>query len=1098
MQLGDSSKSRGGIRAELRRLVEIADDEETRSLVSAAELMMVTAARDRRGDLAAWIGGLREAVGDLDDMVDDLGEQRRRERLEKEARRKSMLRWFSDSSSDDEIDYKKMKIQTESLNKKFHKILQNGIGLGLQPGDRWQKQKRISEFTGDLPPLVGDVEQEKTKLINKLTSTQSPSPVIAIFGLDGTGKTTLARKVHDDLLIRSVFSNVVWVAGSRSLTEVKLLRAILKSFGGKPGETESWEQMQNMLCTMLAGAKRFLLVLDDVWGHQVRENFLEASLEAQEGSRILLTTRDETVMSRMHLGPDDIHKVHELSFPACLSLLHTSAGMDERHCDKLKQIGISIIQKCYRVPLAIKVMGGLLGTKNPTEKEWQEVINETEKWIVEGFHDATKNIYIKDIPNRNETRKIILKDIPDGMKEICVAIYLAYFNLPHHLKLCFLYCLQLPEEFVIRPQTVTQLWIAEGFIKEQDNCSPEDIAEEYYKELVVRNLLQPEVGSSDMSRCTVHDCIKSLLQPFTGDNKSTATTVTEGEQISRSFRTAIVVYKNPSSERGLEKGLKGLVNLRSLDLTGTGIRYIPKSIMRLLHLRLLNLSLTQVLELPESIQKLRHLQFLILRCCYGLQTLPKEISSLVNLRTLDLEGSAPHTALLPSLAALEELTVLHGFVVKRHNAATGKDHQNGWPIEDLRPLKSLRSLQIMNIDRVPDDCSAEEAALSRKSCLTRLELCGSATIDTQVFVPDEENVRWLSVLTALRPPRCLEYLKVASYYGKSFPDWMMHLQNLQRLVVADCKLCESLPALGQLPQLRFLTITGCHKLRTIERGTDATLVFPKLEQLDLSDMQILESFECFRDGDFPSLTKFYVENSPRLRSLLPSGHGHCKALTSMKVVGADILQTISSLPALKELVVQDCRELAMISDLPELQVLLVSDCSRLKDVKGVASLRHVHFVDRVMKNLPDWLTGQHASVLQTLTIAGTAELLGKLVPDTENWSAISNIDKVYANFPDGTLFLACNKGRLDFLMIKPVDGPQLEDPYGQAMLTKIVRVASWTGLANTVKQYFIPLTISFVFLLLATRDLILVGFFVALFAALACIAGVLASMSYMP
>ncbi|XP_052166696.1 disease resistance protein RGA2-like [Oryza glaberrima] len=1057
---GESSKG-PGLDGEFRRLVDIAD--EGVKLVNDAELRLKKRACDNPKDLAAWLRRLQSAKEDLDDALDEfrasMAAQRRRPELED--RKKSIRHWFSHSSANHEVD-KKMKITTEKLNKKFHGILQNGRELGLQP-IKLQRQSRISEFPGDLSPqytLVGDIEQEKLKLINKLTGSESTSAVIAIFGLGGIGKTMLARKVHDDLLTESAFSTVVWVNGSKSFTKKKLLRAILSSSGGKPGEAKkkSNEQIEDMLVTIL-GAKKFLLVLDDVWADQIHQDFLKVSLQAQQGSRILLTTQDEGVLRQ--IASDDIHKVNKLSFPDCWSLLCSSACLDEQDCDALTDIGITIIQKCNKVPLAIKVLGGLLGTKNPRREEWQEVISESEGWTLE--------------------------NVPDGMEEICLPIYLAYYSLPYHLKLCFDYCLQLPEGFVIRPQIVTQLWIAEGFIREQDNRNPEDIAEQYYKELVLRNLLQPEIGCFDMSKCTVHDCVKSLLQPSTKDKKSTDST--EGTKFFRSFRTAFV-YKNPSGDRGLNWliNLRSFINLRSLDLTGTCIRYIPKSLEHLHHLRLLNLSLTQVLELPESIESLSNLQFLILRCCYWLETLPEEISNLVSLRSLDLEGTTPHIV-LSRLSALEQLTALHGFIVDHNAAVPDNDHQNGWPMKELSPLNSLRSLQIMGIDRVPDESRAQEANLASKSHLTHLELCGSSTSDSQVFVPEEEQDRWLSVLCGLQPPQCLEYLKIASYYGSSLPDWILQLRNLQRLVLTDCKLCDSLPALGQLQQLKFLTINGCPKLRIIEWRTGATtkLVFPKLEQLDLSDMQALESLDRFKHGDLLSLTKFHLENSPKLRSL-PSGLGYCKVLTSMKIVGADSLQVIDNLPMLKELVVQDCRELVKISNLPVLQVLVVVDCSMLQDLRGVGDLRHVRLVDRVTKELPDWLTGHEAPLLQTFTIVGTTELLRKLVPNTKGWSAIRNMDRVYANLPDGAPFLAYNKGKPDFQMIKTIVSPQLEDPSADVILGKLVRMASQTGLADTVKRYFLPpLAIALVFLLLVTRDFTLIGVFLAFFAA--CVAG---------
>ncbi|KAM0874438.1 hypothetical protein ACQ4PT_037423 [Festuca glaucescens] len=320
----------------------------------------------------------------------------------------------------------------------------------------------------------------------------------------------------------------------------------------------------------------------------------------------------------------------------------------------------------------------------------------------------------------------------------------------------------LPDGFVIRQHVVTQMWIVEGFINEESNCSPQDVTDRYYRELVLTNLLEPEIGSLDMKRCTVHDCVRSILQSLTkhrwfGKNTRTSTIEEAGNLIS--FRT--VICKNPLADRGLDKMITGRKYLRVLDLTGTGIRHIPVSIALLLHLRLLNLSLTQITELPESIESLINLQFLVLRNCNGLHSLPEGISKLHRLQCLDLEGTAPQL-ILPNLVDLKQLTTLRGFVVN-HKIITEKD-VSGWPLEDLKHLNSLRSLQIVKIDRVLQSSRAQEAALEMKPHLTQLHLCGS-TSDMHLHVPAAEAVRLHDVLKNLRPPGCLESLKIVSYYG---------------------------------------------------------------------------------------------------------------------------------------------------------------------------------------------------------------------------------------------------------------------------------------------------------------------------------------------
>jgi hypothetical protein len=238
----------------------------------------------------------------------------------------------------------------------------------------------------------------------------------------------------------------------------------------------------------------------------------------------------------------------------------------------------------------------------------------------------------------------------------------------------------------------------------------------------------------------------------------------------------------------------------------------------------------------------------------------------------------------------------------------------------------------------------------------------------------------------------------------------VQLPSLQQLVITDCKFCDSLLVLGELPNLRLLEVSSCSKVCATERGrTGPPQAFPKLEKLHLDDMQSFESWKGFEDGDLPSLGELHLQRCPNLRSL-PSCLGHAKLLTSMLIISADNLQEIVNLLALRELVVQDSNRLARISNLHS---LTISGCSRLQDVSGLRSLKHLHLMPSEMTRLPDWLLAVardcSGSVPETLTIVGREVLLRNMIRKGEDWPAISCIGKVYGNLPDESPFFTCTK-----------------------------------------------------------------------------------------
>jgi len=148
---------------------------------------------------------------------------------------------------------------------------------------------------------------------------------------------------------------------------------------------------------------------------------------------------------------------------------------------------MKIVRKCGGLPLAIKVMGGLLSTKPQSETDWEAVLNHR-AWSVDGLPE-----------------------------ELDKRIYLSYEDLSPQLKQCFLYCSLFPKATRILHRSVVPMWISEGFIQPQGGSSShddqlEEIATEYHKELITRNLIEPTKNNITGYSCTMHDVVRSFAE----------------------------------------------------------------------------------------------------------------------------------------------------------------------------------------------------------------------------------------------------------------------------------------------------------------------------------------------------------------------------------------------------------------------------------------------------------------------------------------------------------------------------------------------------------------------------------------------------------
>ncbi|KAG1368548.1 putative disease resistance RPP13-like protein 1 [Cocos nucifera] len=351
--------------------------------------------------------------------------------------------------------------------------------------------------------------------------------------------------------------------------------------------------------------KKFLLVLDDSWDQNVWNDLLRNPLQSgATGSRILVTTRNEGVALQMKAV--ESHQVKLLSAEDGWVLLRKKVVLSgqEREIEDLKDIGEKIVDKCGRLPLAIKTIGGVLSRKSRNKRDWEKVL--------------------KTLSNN------AWSSWTDFPKEVQPALYLSYEDLPSPLKQCFLYCSLFPEDHEFYRSDLIRYWISEGFIHEEGDLTLEELGEDYYGDLVQRSFLQPVAGFNSM--CTVHDLLWSLARFLAGDENFF---VKDGVELVLNFSSSVkrrrlwgrvkeekrqefidalvghdslrtlVLYLEESVEEGtqveendVDNLTKRTPRLRVVGFQPSEIIKLPDSLGNLIHVRYLDLSSSRISELP--------------------------------------------------------------------------------------------------------------------------------------------------------------------------------------------------------------------------------------------------------------------------------------------------------------------------------------------------------------------------------------------------------------------------------------------------------------------------------------------------------------------
>ncbi|KAL4334156.1 hypothetical protein GQ457_07G031480 [Hibiscus cannabinus] len=817
-------------------------------------------------------------------------------------------------------------VKIKDLNKRLQVIAVEkdmfSFNLNTSKGE---SERPVTTSFIDVSEIYGR-DQDKNAIIRMLLSENSEQQslhIISVVGMGGIGKTTLAQLAYNDQEVRAFFEKRIWVCVSDPFDEIRVAKAILEALTGVAPSVAEFESLLQKIHRSVQ-RKKFLLVLDDVWTEDCTKwESLKLSLKCgTTGSKVLITTRKENVANIM--GSTTLFPLGQLYEEECWSMFSRVAffGRTSDDCKGLEDIGRKISHKCKGLPLAAKVLGGLLRFKKSKE-QWQSVLD-SELWELE---EVEKGIF--------------------------PPLLLSYYDLPSTLRQCFSYCALFLKDSVIEKDKLIKLWMAQGFFKGMPHKEMEIIGQECFDDLAMRSFFQDfqkDESNNSIVKCKMHDIVHDFAQFLTKnecfvlamevEKHSTKTESYNGNY----FRHLVIVLekespfpsrihnvpklrslliksynKNSSIGGALPKLFDQLICLRTLDLSWCLIKEIPKEIGKLTNLRYLKLSNNHdLLELPETLCDLYNLQTLDLTRCRSLLKLPSGIGKLQNLRHLDnwetfgLRSMPKGMQRLTCLRTLKEVVVSNG--------------DRAFTLADLSNLSCLRGdLKIRGLGNAADVTEARKAKLHTKKDLVGLTL----NFDFSTGRMRDEDV----ILEALQPPCNVERLDIRCFNGPVlFPSWLNSstLPLLKHVTIGNCRNWILLPPLGELPSLESLQIINMTKVKKVgseflglakeERqafSPSPMIAFPSLKSLRFSNMV---EWKHWINYEIPSTRVAEVENviMPRLQSLELQECHRLKALPHF-LLGLTSLKELSIVrcPNLSEY----CRkELPHISHIPNIRI----------------------------------------------------------------------------------------------------------------------------------------------------------------------------------
>ncbi|KAL6554304.1 hypothetical protein OROMI_019977 [Orobanche minor] len=464
-----------------------------------------------------------------------------------------------------------------------------GASCSTDAGDKWKHIRSESLLLED--DKVVDIEVPKQQLLDWIHSKDGGVNIITVVGVGGLGKTTLVKKVFDDVtdvenLLRGLIHELTTNA------KVQPPRGI---------ENMSTDGLRKFIYTFLHG-KKYMVVLDDTWYTHMWDGVISAFPGTPSRGCIIKTTRIAAIDD---IGFDHQYHLQPLSLEESRTLFYRRAFPRDHQCPSdLSEFSEDILQKCAGLPLALAVIGGVLTSKGNRVDEWMRF-----------------------------SRSLIPIS---GSEDFCVdklsiIVSLSYDNLPYTLKYCVLSLSIFPGNGLWATEETIRLWIAEGFVEAQhgEDGTLEDVAQKYVNELANKSLLQVihRDAYGSVSFFCIHDLVRGYITAKSIELNMV--TICDGELHRRNRIHHLSIQKKSAS---ISRELDKLNRIRSL-VVGHDVE----------------IGLGLIEELLNNCRLLRVLYFGADR----LQAIPDGKTYLINLETLDL-GQCNVTKLPNEILKLEK------------------------------------------------------------------------------------------------------------------------------------------------------------------------------------------------------------------------------------------------------------------------------------------------------------------------------------------------------------------------------------------------------------------------------------------------------------
>ncbi|KAI9099578.1 hypothetical protein K1719_024583 [Acacia pycnantha] len=667
--------------------------------------------------------------------------------------------------------------------------------------------------------------------------------IIGLYGMGGVGKTTLLKKIHNELGTRTSF-DIVWVVVSKSPNLDKIMDDIRKSVG--IGD-EIWNHCSNedgkaARIYEVLKKKKFVLLLDDIWDRLDLEKVgVPHPKKTNFQSKVLFTTRYEDVCAKMKAQRE--FKIEVLTEKEALELFCVKVGEETLKSNPvIRNIAHEMARECKGLPLALSVVGTAMAGVKSVEA-WEHSINN----LTDSSWTALSS----------ET-------------EVFLVLKISYDRLPDEThKKCFLYCALYPEDYFISVDDLIRVWIGEGFLDIDGMRSLHDMhchGGSIIEKLKLSCLLENFEHSFSLRPCVViHDVIRDMAHWILRDqdrNKKKIIVQEDAWLISQANVENWEMVERISIWEGVEswiqsKSWTSLITLLLQFKSDCAINGL-QNIQYASQLKVLQLRRVKIVS-AKGIGVLNLLEHLLLELTtlMNASDLWRELKNLKNLKGFDL--FVKDDGVIIPLGLISNFHQLKLCVFSLGGVQDEREEEEF--VEELECSSNLEGLWV----DITTESGLNKLLKSAKlrSCIYRLLL---RDIGGQVNGP-----LLLATMSEMKHLQELELRHLENVIDLSICD-TCRLFKLQTVLISKCDTIHHLTWLKYAPLLQKLTVESCMSIEEVIKGEkileedEKDTIFPSLELLKLFGLPNLRSIHE-RVLSFPSLRYIHVSGCENLKKL---------------------------------------------------------------------------------------------------------------------------------------------------------------------------------------------------------------------------------------